>query len=248
MRLTKTVWEMATSEYYLEPLAKFHKRLLFSNVLSSDFMVPTNTSGILHPQSRYPHYRLHEPFSTHSEKLSIERYKNNETNERKKTLKNGRDAIVASYLTVQDHDFLKRHWETKTNEEKEKELDYYNDDLYMSACLDSLGWEKHFVDFRKDVKTPFSFEVFKSDIEEYNKLLKNDTNEAIESRELASSFQIPFLYGIIPPACHRTTGACSRNRMLTLMHRGGRPFVEALANEIIETILLYKQNSFQETF
>jgi len=111
---------MSTSPEFLHPLALFHKRVTYSNAFHTDLMVSTSNGAFLHSYSKYPHILM-------DNKMEL--------------LENGKGLIVASVKTEKSNVPIY----SEVNERVEEEIDT----LYMSLCLDSLGWRKVFIDTRR---------------------------------------------------------------------------------------------------
>jgi len=55
-RLNPLLFDMATNETFLEPLAAFRKRIAYANAYGTDFPVPAATAAFLSESSAYPHH------------------------------------------------------------------------------------------------------------------------------------------------------------------------------------------------
>ena len=55
-RLNPLLFDMATNETYLEPLAAFRQRIAYANAYGTDFPVPAATAAFLSESSAYPHH------------------------------------------------------------------------------------------------------------------------------------------------------------------------------------------------
>ena len=242
IRDTEIVWKMATSPYFLEPLGRFRKRILYSNIYHTDYAVPTNTGAFLHAHSRYPHHRIEHKISGRVKEHVILRanHPDNEEDKWNSLLEKGQKIIKFSFLTFKDEDYLmKQMEEIRCQKERPTPFEIYNNDLVMSTCLDALGWEKHFIDFRSEMgglkikcKTRRNVQAV-SDHANFDLQPKS----TMESRELVKALRIPLNYIFMFPTSHRMIGAFSRIRRSAILFRNGRPFVQASVDYFLEHVL-----------
>lgn len=68
-------------------------------------------------------------------------------------------------------------------------------------------------------------------------------NRVVESREVAAAVASPMDNRVALPLGHNMIVAFSRSRLLTFLNKGGRPIVDALAQELVEEIFTWDQEA-----
>jgi len=280
-RLNNLLRTMATTPQYLRPLACFRKRIAYANAYATDFAVPASTAAFLADDSDYPHHYLEEKI--------IRGRNNNDYDNDNYDDSNGdlsvdeedkRRLFVATFRTpakmrlnsLFDNDresvcFDSLSPSASSNSEYDQDIDEL---LQMSNALDSLGWEKVFVDIRKEipirVRLPRKMNLKKrsnnttinylpncessdtmdvNDSEVYGGEEEYDTiphiyqlkrKRVVESKDIISAISLPDDNKLSLPLGHNMIVAFSRSRISTLMNKGGRKVVDALAKEVVEDI------------
>jgi hypothetical protein len=249
-RMNDLLHTMATCPTYLDPLSNFRKRIAYANAFNTDFPVPTATAAFLSENSTYPHYFEDESLSI----MEPERPSRSPKRKRSPTRRgNSPDRVkkklfVASlYTRTMDQ----AHMETSDDMQSKDDEKHKDEFHHMSECLDKLGWKKVFIDIRSELPT----------VELPTRLIKkrkegsNDTSEegspprcihklkrqrkSLSSKDLASAVGQPNDNRVSWPLGHNMIVAFSRSRMSTLMNRGGRPVVDAVATELVEDIFAW---------
>mmetsp|Transcript_12459 Transcript_12459/g.28852 ORF Transcript_12459/g.28852 Transcript_12459/m.28852 type:complete len:289 (+) Transcript_12459:1026-1892(+) len=234
-RLNDLMKTMATTPKFLKPLGSFRKRIAYANAYGTDFPVPTETAAFLSPESSYPHH-----FVEDSEK--------------------GGDCVVVDgtgLVIATMHTPRKAH-KGEEEEEAAPQTDSENTDdlVQMSHALDSLGWKKVFVDIRNGI--PFrlliprlggsrrsdSQDDSSSSSEEIAPLDALRQKGVVESRDVVSAVTSPSdtesQQQMVLPIGHNMIVAFSRSRLSTLINKGGRPVVDALAKELVDDIFTWQ--------
>ena len=125
-RINSILYDMATSERFVNPLSLFRKRVCYANAYGTDFPVPASTAAFLSECSTYPHH-VSDDMPDDDSLLQIA------------TLytvpANASSENASSYIQSKD--------DSTTSLDTEL--------AQMSISLDSLGWKKVFVDMRKEV-------------------------------------------------------------------------------------------------
>lgn len=233
---------MATSEEFIAPLRSFRKRIAYANAYGTDFPVPAETAAFLSDQSTYPHH------------FSMEEKENGDDS----TIVVDESGLVIATLHTPPG-----HASSCLNEEHEDEL------VQMSTALDALGWTKRFVDIRKEVpRIAIPRRLSEGLLKRTNLLSKSSgdmssppTNSegdvtasmrelkqkgVVESRDVAKSVKLdaddPY-HRLHLPVGHNMMVAFSRSRISTFINKGGRPIVDALANELVEGIFSWKEET-----
>ncbi len=211
-RLNDLMFDMCTDSTFLDPLASFRKRIAYANCYGTDFPVPVKTAAFLSDKSTYPHH-IESNFRVEKE-----------------------CSLVIATMT------------TNANEDMNDVDESLDDDVYqMSVSLDKLGWKKVFVDLQKEMMS-ISLPNLGSRggeinigsnrrLQEWKKL-----ERVVTSRDLADTVTNFFendedeLLTLRAPLGHNMIAAFSRDRVSSLMNKGGRPLVDALAKELIRDI------------
>ena len=212
-RLNNLMKDMATSPEYILPLGAFRKRIAYANAFGTDFPVPAETAAFLSDQSTYPHH-----FVVENDVVVDE------------------GGLVIARLHTPPSDDVDMHEIAK---EHTDEL------VQMSTALDALGWKKVFVDIRKEIpiKIPMGRRISQSDSgsEEESSLDNLRRKKVVESRDLATAVKLDSSEGLHLPMGHNMIVAFSRSRISTLVNKGGRPVVDALARELVEDIFSWRE-------
>mmetsp|Transcript_19875 Transcript_19875/g.29257 ORF Transcript_19875/g.29257 Transcript_19875/m.29257 type:complete len:723 (+) Transcript_19875:74-2242(+) len=140
------IYQMSTDYVnFLKPLGMFRRRIAYANAFRTDFQVPTSTAAFLSKHNTYPHciqpsnggdssngrIRTTDPNSP-----SAGDEQNKEDNKSKNPF------LVAIATTKRDEQVLQEGGKSKCQKHT------------MSVKLDSLGWEKVFVDVRDYIPIP----------------------------------------------------------------------------------------------
>jgi len=267
-RLNDLMKQMATTPYFLEPLAKFRKRVAYANAYGTDFPVPLHTAAFLSETSDYPHHFYCE---------------DNGEDEEDKVVVDDNGLVIATLHTPPN-----RPSASKAVDEEDADPAVYvdqddTDDLnHMSQSLDSLGWKKVFIDIRREVpKVPVPSLLRRLGDSRSSSMdfgASSDTNNSdnsgdegsnndnsngnppgtddiaapinrlrekgiVASKDIAAALSSKPLFDQDEfhwPMGHNMMVAFSRSRLSTYMNKAGRPVVDALAKELVDDILLYK--------
>lgn len=108
----------------------------------------------------------------------------------------------------------------------------------MSSTLDSLGWEKVFVDIRKEIPLAVSIPIGSNSDPVVNcPVQKLRSAKVVESRELAKAVsRNPSKAMISLPLGHNAIVAMSRGAVTLAMNGGGMPVVDSLALHLADDI------------
>lgn len=211
-RLNNLLYTMSTDLTFLVPLACFRKRIAYANCYGTDFPVPVGTAAFLSEKSSYPHKFVNE-FKVEDEC----------------------DLVIATLATSAKEE----------DDDGEEPLDELHQ---MSISLDRLGWKKVFIDLQKEMLSfripDFACEMDrKSDSESSDDLDLRDlkkTKETVTSKDIVnavnrnSSDNNRFV--LRAPFGHNMIVAFSRDRLSSFLNKGGRPLVDALANDFVQDI------------
>jgi Putative serine esterase (DUF676) len=128
-RINSILYDMATSEQFVNPLSLFRKRVCYANAYGTDFPVPASTAAFLSEYSTYPHQVSDDDDSNEDSLVEI-----------------------ATLYTVPQTSNRSREESVLHIPNKEETVASLERELaQMSVSLDSLGWKKVFVDMRKEV-------------------------------------------------------------------------------------------------
>lgn len=239
-RLNDLMKRMATAAEFIQPLRAFRKRIAYANAYGTDFPVPLQTAAFLSESSTYPHHFVED--SHDDDRLVVD--------------DNG--LVIATLHTPPQHydddndDECKGH-ECFLDDEESDEL------VEMSRSLDSLGWKKVFVDVRKEIPQISLPKVLSrkssnnTTPESGTPPSESDSGEAIHrlkekgvvsSRDVAAALTTPLLFDekLYWPMGHNMMVAFSRSRLSTYLHKAGRPVVDSLANELVQSIFSWKED------
>ncbi|CAJ1942270.1 unnamed protein product [Cylindrotheca closterium] len=258
-RMNDLLHKMATCPTYLRPLANFRKRIAYANAFNTDFPVPTATAAFLSENSTYPHY-------FEDDSLIVEPERTPKSQSRKRSPARGnsperakKKLFVASlYTRTLEDNQDERSDSMQTDYDGKKHKDEFH---HMSECLDQLGWKKVFIDIRSELPT---VEIPKGFIKKRKELSKETEDESassssrcihslkrqrttLSSRDLASAVAQNNDNRFSWPLGHNMIVAFSRTRMSTLMNRGGRPVVDAVAKELVEDIFAWEDGGKKST-
>mmetsp|Transcript_32229 Transcript_32229/g.78327 ORF Transcript_32229/g.78327 Transcript_32229/m.78327 type:complete len:583 (+) Transcript_32229:254-2002(+) len=257
-RMNDLIHTMATCPTFLRPLANFRKRIAYANAFNTDFPVPTATAAFLSENSTYPHYFEDESLNIQPEatpSLNMEQGATAKSPKRRRSFKKGnspdrarKKLFVASLYTRT----LENKQEDTSDSMQPDGADKHKDEFHhMSECLDQLGWKKVFIDIRSElpsVELPKGF--IKKKRKEPSKEPSKDESprcihslkrqrKSLSSKDLASAVAQANDNRVSWPLGHNMIVAFSRSRMSTLMNRGGRPVVDAVAKELVEDIFTW---------
>lgn len=151
----------------------------------------------------------------------------------------GQDGEEEDCVVVDDNGLVVAIFHTPRLTPGSDESEEHADDLaFMSHSLDSLGWKKVFVDLRGEipigVNVPLVLQrtMMKS-------LLKGKRIEG--SRDVVEATTLPpDLNRISWPCGHNMIVAFSRSSKSASFNKGGRPVVDALANELVGFIFTWQ--------
>lgn len=237
------IYTMSTSPQYLQPLSKFQKRIAYCNAFQTDFQVPTATAAFLSPSSTYLHQVIIQ---------QQQQQHHTTTTSSTTSIDNDDDTIVAILQTQPNHYILQNGYHDT------------NDKITtMSVMLDSLGWEKVFVDLRRHIptlsinqstnvtttavptihdqendSTPTTTKICTREI--WNKFLQQRSTVSkkrtwILSQEIMSYLCHSQNYHI--PLGHLVIVANTRNKFTETISSGGRPTVDYYSTQIVNDIL-----------
>ena len=226
-RVNDLLKTMATSKKFLQPLRQFRKRIAYANAFGTDFPVPTATAAFLHSKSTYPHYSDQDnPYRREKEECVV-------------VDNNG--LVVAIFHTPSMS-------ETSELDGTSTDMNVtHSDDLaFMSHCLDSLGWKKVFVDLRNEI--PIGLNVPRLPRSgQKSPQKKEPASHALKQRDVIGSADVAKATGSPPdrnrisfPMGHNMIVAFSRDNKAATFYKGGRPVVNALANELVELIFAWE--------
>lgn len=128
-RINSILYDMATSEQFVNPLSLFRKRVCYANAYGTDFPVPASTAAFLSEYSTYPHQVSDDDDSNEDSLVEIA------------TLY----TVPQTCNRIREESLLHIPNKEETAASLDREL------AQMSVSLDSLGWKKVFVDMRKEV-------------------------------------------------------------------------------------------------
>jgi hypothetical protein len=238
-RLNNLLHTMATDSTFLDPLASFRKRIAYANCYGTDFPVPVGTAAFLSDKSTYPHEFLNN--------CKVE------------------DECGLVIATLR----------TPANVANANDTEKHFDELHqMSLSLDRLGWEKVFVDLRKEmlsIELPRPTWVQRSQplkslqtntredgrggcsssennrradstdlrgLKKHKTISSKDINNAANEAQENNNAESKRLILRVPVG-HNMIVAFSRNRLATFLNKGGRPLVDALAEELVRDIFAW---------
>ncbi|KAL7536086.1 hypothetical protein ACHAXR_006928 [Thalassiosira sp. AJA248-18] len=230
-QLNDLVENMATSPRFLKPLASFRRRIAYANAYGTDFPVPGSTAAFLDKTSVYPHYFEEYLVEGGNEKNAQEIglcFDAAASAQRKRDCPaSERGLIVATLYTP----CLAVDANTQTQEK--------GDNLTaMSSSLDSLGWEKVFVDMRNEISMAVSLPTSWSKSECAIQRLKS-SNHVVTSRDLARAVSTSGGYRLGLPLGHNAICAFTRGTVSTAVNSGGRPVMDSLATTLTDEILMW---------
>lgn len=106
------------------------------------------------------------------------------------------------------------------------------DDLSaMSSCLDSLGWDKVFVDIRKEIP---SLPLLKSGNADCPLSQLKSSSSEVRSCDLEKAISSISSHRL--PLGHNAICAFSRGKISSIVNSGGRPVMDSLAIDLTDTI------------
>lgn len=221
------IYQMSTDyDRFLLPLSSFRKRLCYANAFSTDFQVPTCTAGFLDGQSHFPHTILN-----HSDGTSIK--------------ENKESFVVASFETKRDEDMMiqggREMMKQKMKNTQDEQDEHYR--LLMSNKLDSLGWEKVFIDVRNEIPTPgltIPPWFVKNKRGAWKEFIDSADSSSGDGRQVSSQDLVRFMTGsdqIQFPLGHTVMVANSKSEFYANLNSGGRPVMDKLAKELIQYII-----------
>ena len=228
-RLNDLLKTMATTPEYLKPLEQFRKRIAYANAFGTDFPVPTATAAFLHADSTSPH---------HPDQLD-------------KILKDDEGCVVvddtglvvAIFHTPCQPDTRNAEHARAEAPNSIKDFDHADDLAIMSNCLDSLGWKKVFVDLRHEIPVGVNLPRLGRSASSYMSDDETPALHILKKRKVVGSGEVaeatrkaPDLDRIAWPLGHNMIVAFSRDKKRASFYKGGRPVVDALANELVDFI------------
>ena len=235
-RLNDLMKEMSLSPGFLDPLRRFRHRIAYANAFGTDFPVPTQTAAFLSASSTYPHHFVED--SHNEDRVVVD--------------DNG--LVIATLHTPVEESSCASEEECYLDDEENDEL------VAMSRSLDSLGWKKVFVDVRKEIpkiflptsllrrNTSSNGNSTDSDSEGENNSNDNGTEQVetldrlkekgvASSADVAAALSGSFREGNIHvPMGHNMIVAFSRGRLSSYMNKAGRPLVDSLAAQLVDSI------------
>lgn len=232
-RLNDLLKTMATSPEFLKPLELFRKRIAYANAFGTDFPVPTATAAFLHADSTSPHH----PDQTDEILLDDQGC----------VVLDDNGLVVAVFHTPCQSDASNGNGSKEVASNGGAAVDHADDLAIMSNSLDSLGWKKVFVDLRNEIPVGVNLPRLRRGASSYlsddeMSPLKNlKTRKVVGSGEVAEATRkAPDLNRIAWPLGHNMIVAFSRDKKRASFYKGGRPVVDALANELIEFIFAWE--------
>jgi hypothetical protein len=206
---------MATSPRFLVPLASFRRRIAYANAFGTDFPVPGSTAAFLDKDSDYPHYFGGMLMGGDTTSIETE----------EKCPASERGLIAATLYTLPQEQIF----------DADATMD---DDLTtMSACLNSLGWKKVFVDIRKEIPSlPILNSGGSADCP--LRQLKTQSSE-VRSCDLAKAISSSSSHRISLPLGHNAICAFSRGKVSSTVNSGGRPVMDSLAIDLTNVISMW---------
>ncbi|KAL3913002.1 MAG: hypothetical protein SGILL_006664 [Bacillariaceae sp.] len=138
-RFSSVLEELTFEDKYLQPLARFRKRIAYANVCGTDFQVPTATASFLALESDSPHQVVVSTAIDDDDKTSTP------------------DSIVMTLETSQGQ------LESLQDHQARQELDPTKRYQEWSKQLDRLGWTKVLVDMREHIPQLSIFSSSRSD-------------------------------------------------------------------------------------
>lgn len=207
-RLNDLIHSMATAPRFLVPLASYRRRIAYANAFGTDFPVPCSTAAFLDKESDYPHY-FGETFAE-GDIIAKDTCPASE-----------RGLIAATLYTMpQDTNF-------------ETESTSVDDTAAMSACLDSLGWKKVFIDIRKEIP---SVPILKSNRMECPVSQLKSSSTEVRSCDLDRVLSSSSIHRLSLPMGHNAICAFSRGKVSSIVNSGGRPVMDSLALDLADAI------------
>jgi len=212
---------MATTPQYLQPLGIFRKRIAYANAYGTDFPVPTATAAFLHADSTYPHHadQLEGGFPEEEDEDCL--------------VVDDNGLVVATFHTPRQHQ--QQHTDATSDN-----IEHTDDLAFMSHCLDSLGWKKVFIDLRQEMPIAVNLRRLRRITDSSPSL------ESLKRKRVVGSREVHLATGMPPdriswPVGHNMIVAFSRNHKTASFNKGGRPVVDALANELVEFIFAWER-------
>ncbi|KAL7486772.1 hypothetical protein ACHAW6_012375 [Cyclotella cf. meneghiniana] len=237
-RLNDVLHDMATSPRFLEPLAKFRKRVAYANAFGTDFVVPTTTAAFLDKDSDSLHY-FDNSFDDKSIEIAEQIRKDMDTatsNEASAIESQNSDlSCPASELGLV---VATCHTRRVSLDELIKRSTAKNDLTVMSSSLDSLGWKKVFIDMRREIPLGVSIPISSdSELSQSCPVRKLKSANQVESRHLANALsRNPTKSTITLPLGHNAICAMSRGAVTSALNGGGKPVVDSLAMQLTNDI------------
>ena len=251
--VSNVVKNMATTPYFLSPLSKFRRRVAYANAFHTDFPVPTQTAAFLNSKNNYPHHFVSAIFEKNDDGSDLSKNKQHSF------------MLVAFCTKPRTEDILKQILGEKEEVSKKDSSSSETDNLFqMSVSLDALGWKKVFVDIgskSRSSKANITEEKSAENPDPPKRLLRKrnskkknepDSQEKVlqllekeknilESKDLITAFSLPKNNKLSLPIGHNRIVAFSRTKVSHLIHKGGRPIMDGLASELIDSIFNWEQ-------
>ena len=220
-----------TTQSFLEPLAKFRRRIAVANAFGTDFLVPTATAGFL-ARTKSIHQTL---------------FLSNQNTENDFPISSpNSDCHVVTVQTPRNLEWLEGSWEDQgesMRQELERQLtsslkrqgsSSSSTDVtpeVMASRLDAVGWIKIFLDVRQHLpglkNLSLSSEHNRSQDDCWN------TTELWCSDDLKQKLAPPDFH---IPMGHTVLVANAKNPIYEFINRGGRPIMDDLATTLLNEI------------
>lgn len=261
-RLNDLLHSMSTSPSFLKPLGSFRSRVAYANAYGTDFAVPVSTAAFLSEHSTYPHRIVQTKHDRATTKTG--------GNASAEESPGGGLVIATLYTPARTHRGESRD-DGDVESEMDPSRTAFDELDEMSQCLDQLGWKKVFVDMRQELPNAELPSILRSSLsfsslsDGANSIVGGSSdctsnggtnpsaaaipkllalqmeNRLVESREVALAVSSPEDNRIALPLGHNMIVAFSRNPWSTFMNKGGRPVVDALANELVRDIFTWER-------
>lgn len=209
-RRNDLIRSMATTPRFLVPLASYRRRIAYANAFGTDFPVPCSTAAFLDKESDYPHY-FGETLVECDTTITT-----------KDTCPASERGLIAATLYTMPQD---TNFETETTT--------VDDTTAMSACLDSLGWKKVFIDIRKEIP---SIPILKPNRMECPVSQLKSSSTEVRSCDLDRVLSSSSIHRLSLPMGHNAICAFSRGKVSSIVNSGGRPVMDSLALDLADAI------------
>lgn len=258
-RVNDLLKRMATTNEFLQPLRAFRKRIAYANAYATDFPVPVRTAAFLSESSSYPHHFVEE--GDDQDKVVVDN--------------NGLVIATlhtpAQHLDVKDSKYLLNDDENDELVEMSRSLDSLGwkkvfidvRNMIPSIPLPSVPRislpaaliRKNRTASVEESDTAGALEQDDKENEPVSERRSDPVNilkqkgNVVSSRDLAAALSTHPLFGdeiLRWPRGHNMIVAFSRDPLSTYLNKAGRPVVNSLATELVDTIFGWNQSEVTE--